>query len=59
MKLASSDNVVVTGTVYVTGPNRDLSGFLRDGVAGVPDGFVAIKRKLGELAPGRPDLHMQ
>ncbi|NOU28397.1 MAG: hypothetical protein HOO96_10885 [Polyangiaceae bacterium] len=59
VKLRSSDGVVLTGTVYVTGPNRDLSGFLRDGVAGVPDGFVAIKRKLGELAPGRPDLHMQ
>jgi hypothetical protein len=59
VKLRSSDGVVVTGTVYVTGPNRDLSGFLRDGVAGVPDGFVAIKRKFGELAPGRSDLHMQ
>lgn len=59
VKLRSTDGVVLTGTVYVTGPNRDLSGFLRDGVAGVPDGFVAIKRKFGEVGPVRPDLHMQ
>lgn len=59
LKLRSSDGTVLTGTLYVTGPNRELSGFLRDGTTGVPDGFVATKRKFGELGPVRPDLHMQ
>ncbi len=59
MKLRSSDNVVLTGTLYVTGLNRELSGFLRDGVAGVPDGFVAVKRKIGDVGPVNPDLQVQ
>ena len=43
--VASSDAVTLSGKVFVTGPNNELTGFLRDGVYGVPDGLVAVRSK--------------
>lgn len=44
---------MLTGKVFVTGPGSDLTGFLRDAVGGVPDGFLAVrsKRLPGVVAP--------
>lgn len=55
LRQSTAPTVVLTGTVYVTGPNRDLAGYLRDGAAGTPDGFVATKRRFNNVTPVRPD----
>lgn len=50
---ASSGAVTLSGKVFVTGADNELTGFLRDGAGGVPDGLVAVrsKRLPGVVAP--------
>lgn len=57
LQLGATENTAdpkLTGIVYVTGTSRELSGFLRDSVAGVPDGFVASKQRLSGIVTPTP-----